>query len=186
MIGNGNCGIYSIRCLVNGKRYVGQSQEMRARLLSHIWNLEHGRHFNSHLQAAFIKYGADNFESCVLEEVPAEMLDERERVWITYYKSNQPQFGYNLQSGGSLLHNHSVETRLKMSKSKQGTRPSAECMRRSLETIKGKPIPLERRLKIASTLTGKTVSLTTRKKMRETHKKLWKEFGRKQSSGKIT
>jgi len=180
------CGIYSIRNMVNGKRYVGQSQEIKTRLLSHVWNLGHGRHFNSHLQAAFIKYGADNFESCVLEEVLLEMLDERERAWIVYYKSNQPQFGYNMQDGGALKHEHSVETRFKMSKSKQGTRPSAECMRRSLETIKGKPIPLERRLRIASSLAGRTASVITRDKMRETHKKLWKKFGRKQSSGKIT
>jgi group I intron endonuclease len=109
------CGIYSIRNITNGKRYIGQSTNLEDRKRSHFTTLKRGNHFNIYLQRAFLKYGIDNFEFRILEEVPEDMLDVRERSWIYFYKSNQREFGYNLESGGNLNKHHATETILKLS-----------------------------------------------------------------------
>jgi hypothetical protein len=46
------------------------------------------------------KYGTDNFVFEGIEETTEELLDEREKFWISYYDSSNPQKGYNLTIGG--------------------------------------------------------------------------------------
>ena len=82
------CGIYGIKNLVSGKLYIGQSVDIEHRKYLHFWLLKNGKHFNNHLQMAFIKYGVNNFEFRVLEEIPENMLDVRECAWIKCYQSN--------------------------------------------------------------------------------------------------
>ncbi len=62
-------GIYVIRCLANGKEYVGRSVNAPYRLRRHSTLLRQGKHFNPHLQAAWIKYGEMTFVFEVLEHV---------------------------------------------------------------------------------------------------------------------
>ena len=51
-----------------------------------------------------------------------EKLDEREKYWIEFYKSNQEEFGYNLTSGGAGTHSHIIsnEVREKIRQAKLG------------------------------------------------------------------
>jgi group I intron endonuclease len=117
-----NSGIYGICNIANGKWYVGQSTDLKYRERKHFWLLKRKGHYNAHLQHAFSKYGTDNFEFRVLEEVSENMLDVRECAWIEFYKSNQEQFGYNLRTGGHLNHHPSEATKKKLSNLLAGRR----------------------------------------------------------------
>jgi len=61
-------GIYGIRNMVDGKWYVGQSVQIEVRRECHFSLAKHGKHYNAHLQRAFLKYGKENFEFRILEE----------------------------------------------------------------------------------------------------------------------
>jgi hypothetical protein len=50
-------GIYQIRCLANGKVYVGSAADLRRRWGRHRRALSIGKHVNGHLQAAWLKHG---------------------------------------------------------------------------------------------------------------------------------
>ena len=100
--------IYKITNKINGKVYVGQTN----RGLETRWR-EHksraGCHYTSHLYSAIDKYGIDNFIFEKIEEIAEEYLDEKERFWISYYDSNNPQKGYNLTIGGQGKRNYNIE-----------------------------------------------------------------------------
>ena len=148
------CGIYGIRNTVNGKWYVGQTVGIERRKISHFSKLRYGNHCNEHLQHAFAKHGEVNFEFRILEEVPENMLDVRECVWIDFYKSNQPKYGYNLRTGGHLNHHPSKETRQKMSKAGANKVFSGKHRRRIGKANKRRIWSIESRRKTSKSLTG--------------------------------
>jgi len=90
------CGIYEIYNAASGKRYIGQSNDLLHRRWFHFNRLARGIHHNSHLQAAYNKYGADVFEFRVLEEAEVSALTEREHFWILEYNTIAPAFGFFL------------------------------------------------------------------------------------------
>lgn len=50
---------------------------------------------------ALRKYGSENFKFEIIDTANTQdELNEKERYWIAYYKSNQREFGYNEDSGG--------------------------------------------------------------------------------------
>lgn len=91
-------GIYRILNKINGKCYVGQSENIAKRWFHHRWELQRKKHINVYLQNAWDKYGEENFEFQVLELCPIEQLDEREIYWISFYDSKYD--GYNFLAGG--------------------------------------------------------------------------------------
>jgi len=150
-------GIYGIYNIADGKWYIGQSVSVESRRRGHFSVLRNGCHRNKHLQYAFVKYGEKNFKFYILEEIMENLLDDREREWITYYKSNYRQFGYNLETGGNLNKHISDETRLKISRAHTG-RPSNR---------KGCKLTDETRHKLSLINMGKPCSEETRKKLSE-------------------
>ena len=96
-----NPGVYLIRNIKNGKVYIGQTNNLKIRKQSHFSDLKANIHHNKHLQNAWNKYGAENFEFEVLEECSLEKLDEVEIYWIKYYESYNRKFGYNFELGGN-------------------------------------------------------------------------------------
>lgn len=94
------CGIYKIENLINHKKYIGQSINVKIRFMGHKSDLKHNRHVNSYLQAAYNKYGKECFEFEIIEECDVTKLDEREQYWIQYYDSCNSDYGYNLTNGG--------------------------------------------------------------------------------------
>lgn len=90
-------GIYKITNKLNGKIYIGQSQDIKKR-----WT-EHKRPSNfinptKLLYQDMKKDGLDNFIFEVLEECQKDQLFQREQYYINFYNSFTPN-GYNMQMG---------------------------------------------------------------------------------------
>jgi len=90
-------GVYIIRNTVNDKRYIGSSKSVYYRWKQqHYSQLRRGVHANTHLQNAWNKHGADQFEFVVIEECVESALSKRESYWIEHFKSWDRKHGYNL------------------------------------------------------------------------------------------
>ena len=89
-------GIYKITNKLNGKIYIGQSNNIQRRFVEH-----QGKGSDSRIpvDVAIEKYGYQNFSYEVVEECLTEQLNERETYWITYY--NSVENGYNCSLGGN-------------------------------------------------------------------------------------
>jgi group I intron endonuclease len=134
-------------------------------MLKHFWELRLNKHFNQHFQLAFNKYGKDNFEFRILEKIEVGLLDVKERLWISHYRSNQPEFGYNLDSGGGYFRYRSKETCRKISESNTGKHRSKESCRRIRDVVRGRKYSIEARRNMSNAHKGKKHSIETRLKM---------------------
>lgn len=110
-------GIYAIRNLVNGKRYVGSAVYLTGRFCDHRKRLRLGKHHSIKLQRAWDKYGEENFSFEVLEIVADKTaLIEAEQKWMEFYNAACPRRGYNVSptAGNCIGVKHSPETVAKM------------------------------------------------------------------------
>lgn len=170
-------GIYYIRNTVNNKLYVGQSIDVYTRLSRHKTDLRGGRD-SKHLQEAYYKYGEDNFEFMLLVECQINDLDFLEKYYITEWNTQDENFGYNLDSGGSRSRMMSEETKSKISQSLKGHIVSEDTKKRIAENhadFSGKNNPNF----------GKIRSEQSRQKSRKSNKKTWSDPGRRDRHSKI-
>lgn len=104
-------GIYKIENLVNHKVYIGQTIDFTHRTYLHTHYLTTNRHYNLHLQAAWNKYGSQNFKFELIKDFTVELqnvsqqeqkriLDDAERYYIKQYNASNCEHGYNLSEGG--------------------------------------------------------------------------------------
>jgi group I intron endonuclease len=84
--------IYKTTNLINSKIYIGKD----------VTNRMHYLGSGLALKSAIKKYGVDSFKKVILEDniTDKRVLADREKYWISYYKSNNPIVGYNLTKGG--------------------------------------------------------------------------------------
>lgn len=112
--------IYKITNKKNQKVYIGISTEPRGfkdrycasgEGIERVYNYsliasKSNTYYNKHLFKSIKKYGVENF--LVEEEFEVcyskQELNERERYWILYYKSYDPNYGYNILLGGEQEH----------------------------------------------------------------------------------
>lgn len=93
-------GIYKITCLSDGKVYIGQSVNVPNRFSEHIKRgLGAEPATKNRLYAAMKKWGVENFSFELMEEVPRDKLNERERYWIDYFQSAEFDVGLNGNKG---------------------------------------------------------------------------------------
>lgn len=114
------CGIYCIENTINHKKYIGQSININARWRSHKNQLIKNVHSNAYLQNAWNKYGEENFSFKILELCDENLLDTRERHYISILSTLTTKNGYNLDSGGKINKHHSEETKRKISATNTG------------------------------------------------------------------
>lgn len=81
----------------SGKVYIGITKHEAAKR----WGRGSGYTKNRHLYSAIKKYGWDNFShEVVAEGLSREEACAKEKELISFYKSDDPDFGYNKTSGG--------------------------------------------------------------------------------------
>lgn len=91
-------GIYKLN-FPNGKCYIGLSNNIRKR----VWKHNHDDYKLHRVVGNAIHYYGELTEFEVLEEINVTnraLMNEREKYWIQYYKSNQSEYGYNITEGG--------------------------------------------------------------------------------------
>lgn len=79
-------GVYQIRNIVNNKIYIGSSNDLRIRFISHKSLLKNNRHFNIYLQNAYNKYGKDNFIFEIIAVCPVEYIIKLEQWFLDKLK----------------------------------------------------------------------------------------------------
>lgn len=123
--------IYEIVNLINKKVYIGSTMRIAARKLSHFSALRLNKHSSVHLQNAFNKYGEENFQFNILEELKynnesienfLSILLERENYWIEKKKSTNKNFGYNsrVEASSNFGVRWPEESKKKFSEKKKG------------------------------------------------------------------
>lgn len=178
------CGIYSIYCASNGKRYIGLSLDIEKRWSYHKSKLLSGKHFNCHMQASWNKYGPESFEFMVMRIVHPILLEQFEIAFISEYDTANPDHGFNMNRGGDRPvfseetrakigaaakgRKHTPEARAKISAAqfgrKQGS-PSAEVRAKMSIAHKGRVLSQETRAKMSAVGKARTNSAETRAKL---------------------
>jgi len=173
-------GIYLITCKSSGRKYVGQSRNIRKR-----WSCHRKERFAIEL-----------FDYQILEECAIEMLDERECFYIQALNTLEPS-GFNVKRGGqgwdmiftdevrkklSYCANHmSQETRAKISATSRGRVSSDETRRKQSEASKQRwknaPMTEETRKKISDSV--RNIPVDVRKQIKDKRKPMSEETRRK-------
>ena len=128
-----NYTVYMHKNKINGKIYIGITrQEPKKR-----WNNGIGYN-NQYFKRAIEKYGFDNFEHLILyERLTQKEAEQKEIELITFYKSNQRKFGYNIANGGNTIGKHSEKTKTKISNAHKGKKQSEELKKRLIKANTG-------------------------------------------------
>lgn len=158
-------GIYKITNLINNKIYIGSTNNFYYRKSAHLSKLKLNKHFNSHLQRSYNKYGKNNFKFEVIEYIVfpnnfnnfdiIETLINREQYYLDLYKSWNFNLGYNKRviADSSAGYKVSEETKRKISVGNKGKKRSVEtCLQMSV--TKQKNNSYKRGLKVINTSDG--------------------------------
>ena len=134
--------IYKITNRINGKVYVGQTSlpSVQDRFDMHIKKAK--QRVNRYLYDAMNHYGFDNFSVEELEHCDRDELDSREIFWISHYRSDDKNFGYNMTSGGGggntwARNPHKEVTSEKLRLANTGKKRSVEFSKRLSELKRG-------------------------------------------------
>lgn len=98
--------IYKYTNTINGKVYIGQTTDEAKRYRDHM--LRNKKNDSPYFHKAIDKYGFDKFEYKVLYRVYCSnrqdlinTLNQKEIAAVKFFKSHNPEFGYNLTIGGA-------------------------------------------------------------------------------------
>ena len=164
----------------NGKKYVGCTTKAKP---EYRW--AKGRGYKGRLfEEAIRKYGWDNIEHEVFEVDSKEEMYRKEVELISFYHSNDPEYGYNNSVGGeksALGCIMSEEARKHISEGHKKKWTDPEYRRKQFEAQKKAHSDPEYRKKLSEVLKGKTRSEETKRRIAEAAKKRAKnpEFRRK-------
>ncbi len=91
------CVIYSLKCLIINRIYIGSSKNFESRKYAHLNDLKNEVHCNDGLQNAFREHGEDQFVFEILEVCSLKRQLEREQFWIEKFNALNPEFGFNIK-----------------------------------------------------------------------------------------
>jgi hypothetical protein len=113
----GKSGIYCWKNLINGKRYVGSSTDLKRRLQQYF-NINYlNKNTTMRICKALLKYGYSNFCLEILEYCDRTVLLTREKYYFGLLK---PEYNLCEEPGSTLGKTHSKETKIKMSAARKG------------------------------------------------------------------
>ena len=131
-------GVYEIRSVVDGRRYVGSSVNMARRWKEHRLRLDSGKHGNLHLQRAWKKYGSEKFEFSVLVGCHADSVLLYEQM---YLDALSPEFNLCRVAGSCLGVKRRRESIEAMRQKRIGLRWTASTKRKISESLSGRKAP---------------------------------------------
>ena len=175
----------------NGKVYIGITNIG----VNRRWRNNGEGYKGQFVYKSICKYGWSNVKHEVLfENLTQQEAEQKEIELITFYKSNQREFGYNISNGGSSLGMHSEESKRKMSESRKGLfageknpmwhkevapetrqkisnalkgrKQPREFVERCSEKRRGQKRTIEQRKKMSMAATGRVMSEATKEKLR--------------------
>lgn len=149
------CGVYLLTHVESGRKYVGQSVDIRARWRAHSRTTE-----DSYIGRAIRKYGFEAFAKSILELCDPAELNEKEAAHINALATIYPN-GFNLRNGGGQIGTHHPESRRKMSLARKGQPKSEEHRERIGNAHRGRPQSAE----FVARRTGKPLSAATKEKI---------------------
>ena len=85
-------GIYKIQNTLNGKMYIGQSENCYGRWLKHKSD---SKNKEGPLYEDIRKYGIENFYFKIIKKIPAYLLETKKNEYIKKYNTLYPN-GYNI------------------------------------------------------------------------------------------
>ena len=164
-------GVYKIKCMKNGKVYIGSSAwSTRLRLRAHRNLLRRGKHYSPYLQRSWNLYGEEAFEFITVEECAASKCLKREQYWLDKTKAYSPRFGFN-----TCRHAHSTagrevksETRTKIAAKLRGRKLPASQVALMVASRAGYRHSKETRAKIGAGHLGYRLSNESRAKISAT------------------
>lgn len=134
--------IYKITNLVNNKIYIGKTVDDIYKRYERHWKDSMAEalkkcKYVSHLHNAMYKLGRSKFKiECIESNISDKnILAEREKYWIEFYKSYDNKIGYNLTKGGEggALVGDALE---RMRNSRKGYKEKPESIAKRIETFK--------------------------------------------------
>lgn len=189
--------IYAIVNSVNGKRYIGSTNDLAKRFSRHKKTLERGEHHSVYLQRAYNFYGKSSFSFEILEECPSENVLKREQEYLDVRAEyNMAKTSVAVMAG----RHHTEEARRKIGDASRGKNRLSEEGRQRLRNFrasfgfsdadrkkmsdahKGKPSPKkgkpgtplteERKRKMSEFFKGRTSPMKGRKQSEEAKNKM--------------
>lgn len=137
-------GIYKIINKVNGKYYVGSSENIYKRWREHKSELKNKTHHNIHLQRSWYKHGSNNFEFIIIKEIKdIKMLEIEEQILLDKSECNhEVSYNIGLYSTNPMRgRNHTMESKLKIGEYNRGKILSLETKQKMSESKKGENHP---------------------------------------------
>lgn len=130
-------GIYMVVNLINDKKYIGQSKNIKKRFQSHHlvdYKNENNCNYNTKFYQAIRKYGIDNFEVIILKLCEEKELDDLEIKYIKEFDTFKN--GYNSTKGGQFwspnIHSEETEEKRKQTREKNKSLMSENHLRAKL------------------------------------------------------
>ena len=119
----------------NNKVYIGATRQNPP---EKRWKNGNAYKYNKHFYNAIQKYGGwDSFKHEILfVNLTKEEAEQKEIELIAFYKSNQPDFGFNIANGGNCKGTISEETKKKLSIAHTGKKLSLEHIEKIRENSK--------------------------------------------------
>jgi group I intron endonuclease len=99
-------GIYQIRNMINGKIFLGSSNDLKGIINRNKFQLKNGLHMNKEMQRDFIAVGEENFSFDILDHLKpredmkgdyAEELQMLEEMWLEKLQPYNEK-GYNTKN----------------------------------------------------------------------------------------
>lgn len=85
-------GVYRIRCVVDGRRYIGSSLRCETRWTEHKRALTLGKHANRYLQLAWDEHGSAGFRFKIIRELPDASREELIQTEAVLIRKLEPAF----------------------------------------------------------------------------------------------